>query len=133
MNKNIIDKDSEWDLNALLSSDDDTQLPTIRQKIDTEVQRFVKKWEQNNDYLTNPETLKTALDEYEALMRNFGTSGPESLYFSLRRSQDQVSSVIKARYNIALEGSTKRSNTLLFFTHRLSKVSKEVQTVFLSI
>jgi len=68
---------------------------------------FIDKWKDRNDYLKDPSVLKKALDEYEYLNRNFGTSGNAGFYFELKSSLDQNDPKIKAKFKNIHDFSVK--------------------------
>lgn len=123
---------TNWNLTPLFTSDDDPQILKQRETIEKENAKFIKKWQKNESYLSDPIILKTALDEYEHLLHNFGTDGNEGYYYWLRSQQDQNDQKIKAKFAKVLDFSNKLRNELQFFELRLAKVSKANQKIFLS-
>lgn len=124
-------KQTTWDLSPLLASDDELNITESRKKVLEANDRFVEKWEKRTDYLSDSKVLKEALDEYEELMRKYGTSGAEQYYFWLRQSQDQVDPEIKAKFNKAHDFSVDLLNKIQFFELRLAKIKKDKQAEFL--
>ncbi len=120
-----------WDLSPLLAGDNDPKIQKDREAINQAHRAFVAKWKNNEVYLTNEKTLREALDEYEHLMRNYGTSGSEGYYFSLRQEADESNAVVKGKYQQMVDFATKLENELQFFRLRLGKISKEQQQTFL--
>jgi len=130
-NKKLFIKQTIWNFSPLFSSDNDPEIAKEREEVEKVNKRFVAKWSKNNDYLSDPKTLLTALDEFEKLNFSYGTSGKEGYYFWLRSSQDQLNTDLKARSAKILDFSNKLGNELQFFTLRLSKVDKKKQKEFL--
>ena len=124
-------KQTTWNLTPLFASDDDPEIEKQRKVVERENKKFISKWQERSDYLTNASVLKTALDEYEALMSKYGTDGNEGYYFSLRQEQDQTNLAIKAKHAKVVDFGTKLSNELQFFELRLAKVEKTKQKIFL--
>lgn len=124
-------KYNTWNLSSLFSSDDDPHIEKKRAAVEKANKQFVKKWSNRNDYLSNVSVLKEALNEYEKLLRNFGTDGDEGYYFWLRTMQDQTDQKLKAKFAKILDFSNKLRNELQFFELRLAKVTKENQKKFL--
>ncbi|RJR28253.1 hypothetical protein C4561_00120 [candidate division WWE3 bacterium] len=122
---------SQWILTPLLKSDNDPKIEDKTREVEEKCYEFINKWKDRTDYLEDPAILKTALDEYEHLSANYGTDGDVGYYFGLRSSQDQDSPAIKAKYNKIVDRSIKIGNDIQFFTHRLAKVSPEMQKKFL--
>ncbi len=120
-----------WDLSPLFSGDDDPAISKQRESIEKENKKFVKKWSANDSYLTDASVLKKALDEYELLIRKYGTDGNEGYYFWLRSQQDQNDQQIKAKFAKVLDFSNKLRNELQFFELKLAKISKAKQKEFL--
>lgn len=129
--RKIKTENTNWNLGLLYKNDDDPQIAIDRAKVDERIGMFVKRWEKRNDYLTNPATLKEALDDYEELWKNFGTDGKEGYYFSKRRSLDQLSPEIKAKHNKVTDFDIKNTNKLQFFNLRLAKIKPAFQPKFL--
>ncbi len=129
--RKIKTENTNWNLGLLYKSDDDPQIGKDRASVDEKIEIFVNKWEKRSDYLTNPEILKEALDDYEELWRNYGTDGKEGYYFSKRRSLDQLNPTIKAKHNKVTDFDIKNTNKLQFFNLRLAKIKPSLQPKFL--
>lgn len=124
---------TEWNLSALAKSDDDPALVEKRKETERIAKAFIQKWKENSFYLEKPEVLRQALDEFEKIENLFGDGGgDEEYYFWLRSQIDQANSAIKAKLNQIGDFSKEISNQLRFFTSRLSKVSPDIQKVFLN-
>jgi oligoendopeptidase F len=124
-------KHTSWNLKPLFKSDTDPAIAKHREEVEKANKKFVSKWSKRDDYLTDTKVLKTALDEYEHLLRNFGTDGNEGYYFWLRSQQDQNDQAIKAKFAKVLDFSTRLQNELQFFELRLAKIGKTTQKQFL--
>lgn len=122
---------TEWDLSPLASGDEDPAFEEKRKKVEEANLAFAKKWSSRRDWLEDAVVLREALDEYEHLATDIGTSGDEGFYFSLRGEQDKESAVVKAKQNKIDDFATKLGNELQFFDLRLAKVSAEKQKEFL--
>lgn len=122
---------TSWNLKPLFTSDDDPQIVKEREHVEKANKKFISKWSKRNDYLTDASVLKAALDEYEQLIRKYGTDGNEGYYFWLRSQQDQNDQAIKAKFAKVLDFSTKLHNELQFFELRLAKIEKSKQNTFL--
>jgi len=123
---------TEWNFKELISEETQDAIDTELKKIEAAVNKFVKNWKENDEFLKNPIILKKALDEYEELHRKFGTSGKVGLYIHLKRHIDSENTEVKARYNKIDEFGIKMSNEIQFFELRLAKISEEKQREFLS-
>ena len=121
-----------WDLSPLLVSDTDPKLPELLDEIAQSAQRFVANWKERRDYLFEPNVLAQALDEYERLQRQFGTSGTPGYYFMLRAAQDQDNASVKAQSGKLTEFATRLGNELQFFELNLATVAPDLQKEFLS-
>lgn len=121
-----------WDLSPLLSGDDDPRIEQDRKALSEAHSAFVSKWKPRDDYLQNASVLKEALDEYELLMRNYGTSCAEGYYFGLRREQEEDNASIKGKFQKMVDFSTTLENELQFFMLRLGKVNADRQAQFLN-
>jgi oligoendopeptidase F len=124
-------KNLAWNLSSLFTSDTDLHIEKARAEVVRANKNFVEKWQKREDYLHEGSALKEALDDYEELLRNFGTDGNEGYYFWLRTQQDQNDQTLKAKFAKVLDFSTKLQNELQFFELRLTKVDKQTQEKFL--
>ncbi len=129
--KKIKVKQTTWNLKLFFKGDDDPQIAKQRKIVEKESYRFIKKWKDRNDYLTDPKMLKQALDEYEKWQRHYGTCGNEEAYFSLRIEQDQENSFLKAKLNKMQDFSNKIENDIQFFILNIAKIHPDIQKRFL--
>lgn len=123
---------TQWDLTQLISSEDPAFIESLKTQIQNAWNEFIKKWENNKDYLTDPLVLKTALDEYEALTVKYGIDGGLGYYFELKDALEQGNSETKAQINKVEEFTSNLINQIQFFSHRISKIDKENQDKFLN-
>lgn len=105
--------------------------PIFRKKIQQETDAFANKWNKRIDYLSTPEILVQALNEYENYERYFFGNAPESYLLELKSVLDQTDPVVKAKLNLATEFEKEIVNQVMFFELSLSKISKEKQIEFL--
>ena len=122
---------TEWNLGLLFKGDDDPLMVKRRKEVEKANYAFINKWKERKDYLGDAKVLKEALDEYETLAENFGTTGDEGYYLWLRTQQDQNDSKLKAKFNKLEEFSKKIENDIQFFTLRLARIPVEQQKIFL--
>ena len=121
----------EWDLSSLFESDTDPRIQLERHSIDAATQHFVAKWQPRTDYLTDPAVLVEALDEYETWAREHSGDSDAEYYFTLRTSQDQSNSSLKAEFDRAQEFGIGKKNEMRFFTQGISQISAYRQQAFL--
>lgn len=121
-----------WNLTPLFDGDNDKKMEEKRRELLAAAQKFVDKWKDRSDYLDDPIVLRKALDDYENWARNYGVSGDEGYYFSLRTSQNQSDDKLKQKANDIQNVALKISNDIQFFTHRIAKISPENHEKFLS-
>ena len=121
-----------WNLTPLFKSDNDPKIEKLRASVNRHSNAFITKWANRSDYLTNPKTLKEALDDYEAWQKNWGEGSQEWYYFHLRKSLNETSPKIKARLNKIQEFGKKIENDIQFFTIKIAKTDKKTQKKFLS-
>lgn len=124
-------KQTTWNLSPLLNGDDDPSIEEKKKICKKQAYQFIDRWKNQDGYLQNPRILKQALDEYEALSRNFGTSGSIGYYFGLRTEQDQNNPKLKAKLNQSSEFGKKIENDINFFGLRLAKIPPSKQKEFL--
>lgn len=122
---------TEWDLTVFFDGDDDPRMAEKRAVVLDRNTAFIKKWKNRDDYLTDPEVLRRALEEYEALLKHWGTGGDEERYFDLRSAQDEDSPILKAKQAKIEEFSRKLSNEIQFFELSIAKIPKERRQIFL--
>ncbi len=120
-----------WNFTPLFSGDNDPQITENRKAVERESYAFVNKWKDREDYLSDPEILKQALDEYETWQRSFGVDGDAGYYFWLRTQQDENEPELKAKFNTIHQFATKIRNDIQFFELRLSRIPAELQPKFL--
>jgi oligoendopeptidase F len=138
--KKATDYPTEWNLKLLFESDDDLRMNERRKKIEQSTKAFVDKWKHNKNYLSNPNILKEALDEYELWAKNSGVNddlngnnltGDEGYYFWLRSQQDQNDPKIKAKMNNIHDFTVNIENQMQFFQLSLAKITQKHQRIFL--
>lgn len=130
--KQFTNLQTEWDLTKLLKNDADPVADELLKTVEEESYKFINKWKKRTDFLENPTILAEALNEYENWVRYFGTDGTPGYYYWLRSQQEQDNPEIRAKVNKISDLSEKISNDIDFFTHRLARVPKDKQELFLS-
>src|ERR1700733_12004833 len=104
MKKNFLSiEQTSWNLAPLFASDDDPQIEKQRKIVEKANRAFVTKWQKRDDYLSDPKVLKQALDEYQTLLKKYGTDGNEGYYFWLRTNLDQSDQKLKAKFAKVLD------------------------------
>ncbi len=119
-------------MGLVFESDNDLKIEEVRGKVEEVAGKFISKWKDRNDYLSEPAVLKEALDEYEAWQRQYGYYDAEIFYLSLRTSQDQLDTKLKGRYNQILDKAKKLVNESQFFSLRVAKIPVGEQAKFLN-
>jgi oligoendopeptidase F len=125
-------KQTVWNLKPLFKNDNDPAMAEEREIVKRESYKFINKWRNREDYLSNPKILKQTLDEYENWQRYYGTDGKEGIYFSLRAAQDQNNSKLKAKCNKIQDFSNKILNDIQFFTLKIARIPASRQKEFLN-
>ena len=96
-----------------------------------ESEMFIKKWKKNKNYLKEPGLLAEALEELEHWASIWVGGGKVAYFYWLEQELDQNNPGLKA-INTKIEDTVKRiGNQMRFFEHRLAKVSKAQQELFL--
>ncbi len=124
--------EQNWNLKLLYKNISDPQIEKDIEKSKNEVKKFVNKWKDTDEYLTNPSTLLTALKEFEKLMEDPGICTKPSYYIFLNRALDQENNEFKAKENKLHEICLELENNIQFFTLNISKIPKEKQKIFLN-
>lgn len=120
-----------WNLKPIFKSDTDPAIAKWRQEVDQQTSLFSTKWSANSKYLTDPKTLRTALDEYNTWLEKYGHNDKEVSYFHLRESQNETDPKIKAKFSQAITFAQEIGNKILFFPLSLSKIPTKQQQIFL--
>jgi oligoendopeptidase F len=124
--------DYTWNLGLLFGSDKDESLKLMQTLALKKAKQFAAKWSKNDKYLTDPLVLAQALKEYELFYRKWGTNTHETLYWGLRRAQDQADPNLKAAEDKAQKVAIEIANLLTFFELGLSKIEPKLQSKLLS-
>jgi oligoendopeptidase F len=120
---------TDWNLGLLFKNE--KEIAKERKVVEEKTSAFVKKWEGRDDYLKDAKVLREALDEYNEWASNWGTGTREDYYYSLKSSLDQNDPKIKAAVNKIEEFSTKLGNSTQFYSIRVSKIDKKLQSKLL--
>jgi oligoendopeptidase F len=118
-----------WNL-SLLNEKSEEKFKKEKEKIEKKVDSFAKKWK-SKDFLKDSKSLKKALDQYESLRANYGTSGDQGYYYFLKKALDQSNPDLKAKAKQIEEFSKKQEEKIRFFNLQISKTPKEKQKEFL--
>ena len=123
----------------LIPNNDPAYRTSERQKIQQQFWNFIKKRKENQNYLSDVNVLKEALDDYEQLMWWYGVGGEdfwifgaESYYFRLQKTIHSENETFLSGANKADEFAINMQNEILFFEHSLSTISPEKQSEFLA-
>jgi len=120
---------NEWEYNDLIlegsRKEIDEAIGKERKEIERRVADFSKKWRGNSEMLSNPAKLAEALEEYEKLCREKGTTGKTGYYIWLKSQKEQNNPDIKGRYQHMTDFSTKMDNELQFFRLSIAKIEKK--------
>lgn len=122
---------TNWDFSHLLYDNDEKKFEAKRKEWRAATDSFISKWKEREDYLTDANILKEAMDDYEKWCRDWGLSANEDVFYALKSNLDENDSEIKAKVNLVEEFVTKIGNDLRFFRLKLAKVSEEKQKEFL--
>lgn len=121
-------KSTEWDFGPLEKGE---SFEEKRKEWEEATEKFISKWKNRGDYLENPDVLKEALDEYNEWCENYGTSGDEVYYYSLKNHQNQEDAEIKAKLNKVIDFARSVHNSMSFFELKIAKIPEEKQKMFL--
>lgn len=124
-------KKNTWDLSPLFKSEEDPQLQTYIETVNTETHKFIDKWKNNQEYLNNPEVMCEAIEDYENWAQNYGIYNKLGYYLGLRSAQDEENPKIKAKYNKYIEIATELGNKMRFFEHNIAMIPAKDQKKFL--
>ena len=116
----------KWNLEPLIKED----FLKRRNKITLEYGKFITKWEKRTDWLKDSKVLKMTLDDFENLRHFYNLD--ENYYYWLRSQIEEDNTEITAKFNQASSFCIDLDNKIQFFELRLSRVSKNIQTKFIS-
>ncbi len=123
-------KTYKWKLSDLYKSED--YFLRQRERIREKNYSFINKWKHRRDYLSEPAVLKEALDEYDLILRDYGSDGDEGYYYWLRSKLDQTDTDIKAKLNRIEDFSNRIQNDMQFFYLNICKIPRRLQKNFLT-
>jgi oligoendopeptidase F len=122
---------TSWNLSLIYESDDDPRIEKDREKTDKNITQFIEHWNENPEYLKDPEVLAKALKEYSNIFLDNGIYDKEAYYLYLKQSLNQDDSSLKAKINKLEEKMLKFENEIQFFTISVAKIDKKEQGKFL--
>ncbi|MBN1374253.1 M3 family oligoendopeptidase [Candidatus Dojkabacteria bacterium] len=125
-------KNYTWDLSLLYKSDSDPQIEKDVKISKKEISDFVKKYKTAKAYLKDPKALHKALLDYEILANSNHSIDKAWFYYYLRRDQNAQDITIKKQFNNINQTATELSNSLTFFTLKISKIPKNLQPKMLA-
>lgn len=120
-----------WQLKKILSNSTPKSISQIQLQVEEEISKFVKTWEKNPTYLTDPKLLFSALKDYENLVYKNYLAGNLGFYYSLSHALNEADSSIKAKLLKLEDWWTKLYNQVQFFPLRLAKIDPNTQAIFL--
>lgn len=123
----------KWNLTDLYKDDNDPQIDKDIILIESEVEKFVKRWEKRDDYYKDPKVLHQAFLEYEQICKGEVYLLKPFIYTYLRKFQEEYNSDIKAKFSSIYNKEMELMNKAQFFTHNIAKlIPKELQINFLN-
>ena len=119
----------QWALSKhFYSSETDPQIERDIRETERAYERFAKKY-QNKDFTSSPQTLKRALDDFDALNE---LKGHAPLYYlSYRRELDATDARAEKLLNLLEQRLTKAANKLIFFELAIGKIKAEKQRAYM--
>lgn len=118
---------TSWDLVLLFKSDQDLTIDQYLEQTQLAHQKFAAKWKVQTNYLSNPVSLREALDDYEKLIRFYGGENKALYYFWLRSELNESDPKIKARFNQIDQLTKQLINQIQFFELNLAKITTSTQ------
>lgn len=113
---------TKWDL-----SDIKTNFEEETSKIRIAANKFSSDWKNLDLNSANLNTIKSALDDYEKFMRDFGTTGDYGYYSILRFYENSSSNDVLSEKSRAEEFSLEIYNKISFFVISLCKIDESKQ------
>lgn len=122
---------TQWDLTLIVKDDSESQIQHHLNEAEKLNNAFVKRYQNQSNYLEDPVKLAEALAEYEKLLVSLGGNGNVGYYFGLRSELNQTDPVIKAKLNQISEVSDRMVNARRFFAHGIALIPQDRQATFL--
>ena len=120
---------TSWNLSLIFSNEADFEAE--KQRVTSENYKFINKWKDRSDYLTDASVLKQALDELEQIEATVGTTGALSYYYGLKLALDQTNPQILSKLNKIEEFAVKIANDMEFFNNKVAHIDIQTQKEFL--
>ncbi len=121
---------TEWDFSEIYSGLNDKNLEADVAAIEKAHTLFAKKYSKREDYLTDENKLSIALKDYEKLLEQIGSTKPLWYLYNMQAidSQNQTITALLGKFEPRI---TKAGNLTLFFTLKLGKIDRKLQSTFL--
>ncbi len=113
-----------WDLSSLGSSYCDSLFTQEREQHEKKIKAFARKWQCDQSYLSDMDSLLMALDEYRALSELFDREG---MYLFLARQVDSLNPRLAAAEKKYTEHEQVLADELRFFPLALSRIDAKMQ------
>ncbi len=120
---------TEWNLSDLGTSYNDPSFLKERKLHERAIKKFARRWKKNQSYLTNPDTLLRALNEYEQLNT---LPDREGMYLFLMRQVDSLNTELAAAEKKYIDWVQKLSDEIRFFSLSLGKIERSLQKKILA-
>ena len=121
---------TSWNLGLLYKSADDPQLEKEMKESEKAFNSFAKKYKGKSDWLSSPEKLSRALDEFEALHSKRAFAKPFA-YFHYANCLDSGDAKIRAKLAQVKERLMKLEQKIKFFELSIGKIPAAKQKSFL--
>lgn len=122
---------TSWNLSLLISNTSKENIDALIKECEEENNEFVRKWKPRSDYLSDPYIMLEALTDLEKLNRKQGILSPVSFYYWLKLEIDKNNAETKSAINRITLKAVELENKIIFFTHKISRIKKRVQQIFL--
>lgn len=122
----------EWDFSRYAKIGNTKAEKAEKDAIDKFTKQFEAKWRKDESYLSDPKTLKIALDEYEEWAENYGLVGKYGYMYGLLGTKDMPNALYRQKNREYDEFSSKMQNRVEFFSIKLSKLDVKIQKALLS-
>ncbi len=107
------------------NSINDPQISEDQKKVEQQISHFVTTRQNNTSFQTDPQQLKLALDEFEAIRA--GDISKAEAYFRFKSAQNMEDNQIKAKLNIINNRKKQLISQLQFFELAIAKITSEYQ------
>lgn len=116
---------TNWDLSVFYKSPNDKNIEKDIKIVEKNVDSFVAKWKNNNEYTKDPKILSDTLKDLETLEKTTSVDGKFGYFAYLGSDLDQNNTSFKALNSKVNSFIAKQANKLTFLEQNISKITDQ--------